>query len=417
MIEKITANPFFRNSAILFGGTMLANAINYLFHLLVGRMVSVEVYGEIESLTSLINIISVPAMTLTFIATRYASHSKATGNENESRVLFRYLNGKILKYGWPFFLVFLALLPQIRDFLKIESLWPIFLVWLMMVISIFSAIPGGILNGWQKFKSASWVGIWGALVKLVSAIVIIRLGFELSGAIGGFLLGVLASYLAAIFTLRFIFGSEKNTPPKKEDLVNFASIKKYALPVLIGSLSINILGNADMLLAKHNLDQITAGNYGALTIVSKIIFFATGVIATVLFSMSAEKDHRKEQTSRTLKMAFLGVFLTAGTATLIYYLFPQLILSLLFGDKYVASAGYLVWFAILVTFYSLANLFIQYLLSIKKTFPIYGMLIVSGIMAGGIFFFGHSIYAILEIAILSQILAVFWGLIYLKKYA
>lgn len=414
MIQKLKNNPFIFNSFILFGGSMLANALNYFFHLIVGRLVSVEIYGEIESLTSLINIISVPAMTLTFIATRYASHSKATQNPLESRLIFLYLTKKVLRYGLPFFVLALVLTPLVSGFLKIESYWPLVLIWILMFLSFFSSVNSGIINGWQKFKSSSLIGIWSALIKLLGAFLLIKLGFELSGAIGGFLLGALASYIASFWAIKFIF-RRKNLTEEKEGLIDLKSIRKYALPVLWGTLALNVLGNADMFLAKHNLDQITAGNYGALTIVSKIIFFATGVAATVLFSMSSEKNHRKESSLKTFRLASLAIFLISGSASIIYYFFPELVLGLLFGEKYLSATPYLFWFAILVSLYSFVNLLIQYLLSVQKTAPMYSMLAISLLMALALMFWGKSIYAILEIAILSQILAVFIGLFHLRE--
>jgi len=415
MLQKIKNNPFVLNSVILFGGTMLANILNYIFHLAVGRMVSVEIYGEIESLVSLINIISVPAMTLTFIATRYASHSKANQNPQESYLLFQYLNKKVFKFGTPLFILALLFTPFIARFMNIDSLLPFYFIWIMMFFSFFSAVVTGLINGWQKFKRASLIGIIGTASKLFFAIILIKIGFALNGAIGSFLLGALASYIAALLSLKFIFKFKNDSKESQETIINFSSIKKYALPTFFGALAINILGNVDMILAKHNLDDLSAGHYGALTIVSKIIFFATGVIATVLFSMASEESHKKINSQKTFRLATFVIFLVSGTATLIYYLFPKLVLFLLFGNKYFAVSHFLVWFAILVSLYSFVNLITQYLLSIQKTKPMYGLLAISLIMALALLFLGKNIYDILKIGILFQILAIIWGMFFVIK--
>ena len=57
----------------------------------------------------------------------------------------------------------------------------------------------------------------------------------------------------------------------------FHRFKSYVFPAFAGMLAINLLGNIDMILAKHNLDSVLAGGYGALNVISKIIFFVTGV--------------------------------------------------------------------------------------------------------------------------------------------
>src|SRR3989338_5480931 len=98
-------NIFVRNSAILFGGTMVVNVLNYIFHLIVGRMVSPSAYGEIESLVSLLAIISVPASTLTLVATKYAADMKAAGNFRGTYALSKYLTARVFLYGIPLLLI------------------------------------------------------------------------------------------------------------------------------------------------------------------------------------------------------------------------------------------------------------------------------------------------------------------------
>lgn len=419
MIQKIRNNAFAMNSAILFGGTMIASILNYFFHLIIGRMVSVEIYGEIESITSLINILAVPAMTLAFIATKYAAHSKADKNPYESREIMTYLHKKVFKYGLPIFALALLATPLVKNFININSNIPVIFLWIMMLLSFLSAVASGTLNGWQKFKKTSVIGIIATTAKVFAAIIFLKLGFELSGAIGGFLVGALASYIGSLTALKFILKAKKDPQFNDAPPINFASIKKYALPTLLGTLALNILGNADMVLAKHNLDAISAGQYGALTIVSKIIFFATGIIATVLFSMSSEKSHQKGDSSKIFKHAAFLMLFVSILAIAFYFIFPNFVIQTLFGNKYVDSSMYLGWFAILVVLYSFVNLFIQYFLSIHKTRVVYGEIAISLTMIPFILLAGRSIYAILGITIVAQILALGWGIFYLyrKKYA
>lgn len=415
MIKRIKNNAFAMNSLILFSGTMFGNVLNYLFHLFIGRMVSVEIYGEIESLVSLINIISVPAMTLAMVATKYAACSKADCDAGESKEIMKYLNKKILKYGLPLFVLALIATPYAREFMNIESNLPIIFIWIMMLLSFFGAVTGGILTGWQKFKDSSWVGIWGAIVKLVGAVILIKLGFALNGAIGSFLLGGVASYIASILMLKFIIRAENKKDGDLKKKFDTAELKKYILPAFAATLTITILGNVDMVLAKHNLDAVTAGQYGALTIVSKIIFFATGVIGTVLFSMSAEDSHKKNNPLLIFRNASYLMLFVAVSASIIYFIFPELVLSILFGNKYATVAGYLGWFAVLVTLYSFVNLIMQYLMSIHQTNNVYIMLAIAILAAVLVMFIGNSISAILWIMVIAQIVAILIGMFYILK--
>jgi O-antigen/teichoic acid export membrane protein len=410
MINKIKNNPFAVNSIILFSGSMLGNVLNYIFHLVVGRMVSVEIYGEVESLVSLITIVSVPAMTLGMIATKYSACSKADNDRRSSHDLMVYLNKKVFIYGIPIFAVAMFATPFFKEFLNISENMPLIIIWLMMFLALLGSINNGILLGWQKFKDASWIGVLGAIVKLISAIILIKLGFVLSGAVGSFAIGALASYIASIFTLRFILREKR---AGDQNSIDFRSVKKYVVPALIGNLAISILGNADMVLAKHNLDPLLAGQYGALTIVSKIIFFATGVIATVLFTMSAEGNHRKNNSRAILVQASALMLLVSTVAIAFYFAFPKFILSLLFGNKYSSVALYLGFFAVVVSLFSFVNLFLQYLLSIHRTKIANWLLSIAILEVVFVMFLGKSISAIIALVALIQVLAIITCFVFL----
>lgn len=413
MIGRIKNNAFARNSLILFAGSMVANLLSYVFHLMIGRMVSVETYGAAQSLNSLMSIIMVPGVTIAMVATKFSAHSRAEDNKRETFEIFKYLNKKMAVYGLPVFLLIILLTPFIADFLNIDETIPLILLWLMMFLSFFSSIASGILSGWQKFRKVSWAGVWGAVVKLVSGIILVKVGFELSGIIGAFFLASLVSYLAMILALKFIFAEKNQSKEVHEEAFDFAPLKKFILPVFVGNLAMNILGNADMVLAKHSLDATLAGQYGALTIVAKIIFFVMGVIPSVLFSMSSESHHKKGDTLGILRNASLIMAFVSICSLAAYFLFPNFILKLLFGFKYDAVAPFLGYFAIVVVLYAFASLLFQYLFSIHKTRSAWAFLAISLGMVFVILLLGKSLPVILAIAGVSQILAILAGLYFL----
>ena len=414
-LKNIRNNSFARNSLILFAGSIVGNILNYFFHLYVGRMVSPEIYGEFESLNALLVIIAVPAAALTMLATKYSAHAKAENDTHQTFKLLSFLNKKVFIFILPIFVIAIFLTPEVAKFLKIESNFAIILFWLLMFLSFIGAVNGGIMTGWQKFKDASWIGILGALVKLISVIILLKIGLSLEGIVGSFFLGSLFTYLATFYALRFIFKRNTNTDKNAAAKIDFKSMKAYILPVLFGNLALNIFGNIDMVLAKHNLAPDLAGQYGALTIVSKIIFFGTGIVATILFTMAAERNHQERD---SFKLFTYAAFLVLGLslfATFIYFIAPKFILSILFGSRYSLVSHYLVWFAVLVTLFSLVNLIAQYLLSIHETKFVYLYLVIAVVASTGVLVAGNTISAILWIMITAQSTALVSGLFFLKK--
>ncbi|MEI8343872.1 MAG: oligosaccharide flippase family protein [Candidatus Moraniibacteriota bacterium] len=400
---------FAKNSAILFAGSLTASLLNYVFHLVIGRQVSVAVYGQAESLISLIAIISVPAATLTMVATKYGAACKADDNSHGSREILTYLNKKVLKFGLPIFLVAVMLTPVIGKFLHVENNLLLIMVWLAMYVSFFNAVNTGLLNGWQKFKEANFASVATTVVKLLFGVGLVALGFALGGIIGSLLISTVAGYGVTLWYLKASLTQKAGLETHCEKTVDFKALRKFVAPVFVGNLAITILGYGDMVLAKHNLSELAAGQYGALTVTSKVIFFATGVIAGVLFSMSAENNHKGNSSHHFLNLALLLVLGASLFATLIYFLFPALVLSVLFGNKYQVVAPYLGWFAIVVTLYCLSNLIFQYLLSIHQTKVSYALLAIAVATLVAFELGGKSITGMLIINIISQTAAIVVG--------
>lgn len=409
---------FVKHSLILFSGTILVNFFNYIFHFVIGRMVDVEIYGEAESLISLVAIISVFSATLAMIATKYSAACKAENDKEGGRQIRSYLNRKIFKFGLPIFFVSVLLTPIVGNFLNIENNFALILIWITMLLSFFSAVNSGILSGWQKFRYISLAGILGAAVKLISGIILVKIGFALNGIVGSFVLASFVSYFAYVAVIRLVVLKKKNTDTIAENKpasFDFGEIKKFILPVFVGNLAITLMCNMDMVLAKHNLDAIAAGQYGALNVASKIIYFVTGIVASVLFSMSSESNHKGDSAKPLMKIGLVLVFFAGTFATVIYFFYPKLVLGILYGSKYYGVAPYLVWFAIAVSLFSVANVIFQYLLSIHKTKISYAFIAIALVSSGLIFLYGSSISAIINIVIFMQFVAILAGLFFVSR--
>lgn len=58
-ISRIIKDRFIKTSLFFFIATMVSNVFNYLFQITMGRMLSVEKYGEMNSLFSIIMLLTI----------------------------------------------------------------------------------------------------------------------------------------------------------------------------------------------------------------------------------------------------------------------------------------------------------------------------------------------------------------------
>ena len=67
----IKERTFEKNSIILFVLMMAANVSNYLFQIIVGNLMTVEDYGTVNAVLSLIQVMAIPNTIITLISARY----------------------------------------------------------------------------------------------------------------------------------------------------------------------------------------------------------------------------------------------------------------------------------------------------------------------------------------------------------
>jgi O-antigen/teichoic acid export membrane protein len=307
----------------------------------------------------------------------------------------------------------ILLTPLVKWFLNIETGVAIILLWGAMFISFLSAVTIGLLSGWQRFADVNIINISSTVIKFVGAVGLVYLGFGASGAVGGLVLAALIGYGISWWLLRPLLGPSESETSELHDDTLTQSVKGYVLPAFFGTLSMAIFGNADMIFAKHHLDGAMTGEYGALSVVAKTIFFVTGVITTVLFAMSAEHEGDRAKSQATFRLAMALTILVAGGATIIFALFPSVVVGTLFGEKYLAVSPLLGWFALAAALYSLASLTMQYLLSLYETVITRYLLALASLEIVSLFFFGETLYAIIGITIVTQILALLLGIFFI----
>lgn len=422
IVTVLQESVFVRNSIVLFSGTMVMNVLNYGFHFLLGRLVEPEVYGAVQSLIALLAIISVPAAALGMVATKYAAIAKARDDQDFGWDLFSYLNKRIIKYGWPLVVGGLLLTPLVQSFLRIDDWFAISLLWVLSALTFFSSASIGILSGWQRFGSVNRANITTSSVKIFVGVVLAWLGFGLDGIIFGIVLAGVIGYIVSVRGLRFLRHPAEESEREKTESENvpfdFSSVRGYVGTAFMGTLGLVALGNIDIVLAKHSLAPEIAGVYGALVVVSKVIFFVTGVIASVLFAMSSEaveKNKNQPQNFSVFWMALALTTLISIVAVAIYFLVPNFVMSVFFGDKYLMAAPMLGWFGLVAGLYAVVNLILQQLLSMQVTFAAQWLLGIVVVESFAIFFFGSSIISIVSIVIGAQLIALFSGLVFIWK--
>ncbi len=354
-------NQLIAGSAVLFAGNMFANFGNYLYHLVMGRMLGPIDYGILASLISISYLLSIPMAALALVIVKYVSALRGQKKMTTVNYFFKWINRKVLFFGSICFLVYLIVSPWLASFLHLESNILLIIIGAVSFAGIFLSINQATLQGFLRFSWYAIVGIVNVAIKLILAMVLVYLGYRVLGATSAILTGMVISYAVAFFFIKKIIGTKKERKGFEGK-----EVFSYALPVFFSILAFTSLYTTDIILVRHFLPAQEAGFYAALATLGKIIFFASTPVVMVMFPMVSERHANGKKYSNLFKLSFGLVFLVCLAISGIYFLFPKLMINILYGSQYLLASHYLWLFAIFLSLYSFSYLLTNFYLSIKK---------------------------------------------------
>jgi O-antigen/teichoic acid export membrane protein len=415
-VKEFAKHPLISGSAVIFAGSFVANIVNYIFNLAMGRLLTVEEYGLLLSLSSVFILLGVFSSSYINIFTKFSAQYFAKDDKEGIRSLY--------KTGLPFIfisagillIVLLLFSSVISSFLHIsENILTIFISFAVF-FSFISAMPNGILQGKMRFLTLSALNILATLLKLLSAVILILVGFHVFGAVGGIVIGSMIVPLVGFFLIyRYLPSSNK----KYEDLTeefkkNFI---KYSLTTFLATIGLTLLSNTDIILVRHFMSAETSGHYAALSLMGKAIFYFTSPINFVFFPLIAQKKEKMERLFHTVLLTVGLIMIASIGLSFIYFVFPNLVLKIFFpSPEYHVLAGYLGIYSLYILMFSLMSIFYNFFLSIGRT-EIYKLTIIGGIVQIALIsIFHNSLFQIIGSLFFVSTLLLFFFLMYYLKY-
>lgn len=365
IVASILNNGLFKGSFLILTASMFGNVINYLYHLLMGRMLGPIDYGILASLISLSYILGIPSGALNLVIVKFVSSFQ------KDKFLIRRFHQKLMTIVTRvvFFgsLVLLLVSPLIAKFLHLTSWVQVFWVSVSGLIGFCTLVNSATLYGLMKFSLISLYSVLSVSIRLVLTVFLVFIGWKVFGATLAFFLTAITGFLItrSMVIKHLNFKAEKkNIETKgftKKEIIN------YSIPVFFSTLAFTSLYTTDIVLVKHFLSPIEAGYYASLATLGKIVFFASSPIASVMFPMVSKAFEEKKSYKKISTIGLLAILTISIGVIAVYLLAPKLMISLLYGKEYLSVAKYLPLFAVFIGFYSISSALSQFFLSIKKT--------------------------------------------------
>ena len=357
-------DDFWRHNAVLFGGTLAVGAVNYLYYPVLGRLLPVADFGEVQVVVSLFLQVGVLLAALNVVVVNISATQTARPARDD--LLGELERLSLVGLGVVLLLGGLAL-PALQGFLHIDSPWPFVALLLAVLLSTPLVFRTAYLQGIKDFTGASLSGIAGAVTKLAASALLVIAGFGVTGAVAGL---VVAQGLT--FAVVYYRAKRRGYAPglhllrrRAPNLKLLAPQLRYGALVLSVTLVTTLLYSADILVVKHYFSAAEAGLYAGVAVVARSIFFLTASIGGVLLpSIKAANPPGLNRQVLSRSFALLG--LIGGGAALLMSLAPGRLVALLVGAKYQPEAALLPPLAWAILLISAVNLGLYYFLALRR---------------------------------------------------
>ena len=360
ILSQLRQNIFVQGGILLMVVNVITGLMNYVFNVLVGRLLGPEGYAEIAATFSYMVILSIPVgIVITLLIQKIGEAEKPL---EYSASIYEWLR-EICRTYWFLFLIpmiFIPFMPWVTNVTPFAA----YIIIPIVMPSAATAFYDGVYQGLHLFWRYSISNIMSTILRLMGA-ALLYVRKELA-----IVLGFIS--LATIF--RFIFFHVllnkkykelgKNIIPKK---ITFSKLLKdkqlWYTSILTATLG--LINNVDIIAVKKLFDAEQAGYYSAWAQYAKIILYLLAPLVSILYIFFSNNKQRIYH-----QIVFITSFLVLiaiGVATnLGYGFYGKKLIFMLFGKEFYPINTYLEWAAYYGTGYVMMMVMSFYFLARKS---------------------------------------------------
>ncbi|SFD04530.1 oligosaccharide flippase family protein [Algibacter pectinivorans] len=388
--KKITPEQLFMLSVLAVNGG------NYLYNLILGRILGPAQFADAAVLITFLLVLSFAAMTFQLVTAKFSVLF-----ENE---VFKSFISKIYKNALLVGLLMGGLIvvfaSQLQSLFNTSSSNMFVVFGCGVPLYFLMSVNRGVFQGKKAFKSLSITYQGEMLSRLIITLGLILI-FDIRSSVV-IAVGIFASFIFGLIPFKF-----PTLIPKQALHLNKThakDIRSFFIITAFYELTQIIINNSDILLVKHYFESYEAGLYASLALIGRIVYFIAWMFVMLLLPTVVQlKKDGKETASILFK--YVGYIAAISiTIILVCLSFPETIITLLFGNSYIAMAPLLWKYAIATSMFAISNIFAYYYLSLDKYIPV----VISGVFGmlqmGLVMFYHDSLEQVVHMQIIAMLL-------------
>jgi O-antigen/teichoic acid export membrane protein len=299
---------------------------NFLFHVVVSRLLGPDRYGALGALLTLVLVLSVP------LAALQAAVTRAVALRQGQPVALRQMLLKATVGSLAAMVLLVAFSPVIAGYLHLSSPVPVIVLATLIPPTALASVLQGMLIGKLRFTPVAIALVVGGAARLIFGAVLVEAGAGVTGA-------MLAGTIAAFVTLGIVAW------PLHHEMTSSSRSLPRLMPMSDGLAALLAVGGywvfagADTFLVRHLMAAHPAGLYAAAATGSRIALFAPAAFVMLVFPRFAATRGRGQSARRLLLFSLalvtlMGVLVGGAIVEL-----PGPLIRILFGKGFSGSAG------------------------------------------------------------------------------
>ena len=322
----------------IFGGVI--GLINYLFNIFLARFTTEEIFAVYSTAIGAIYLIQIPATSIQNILTKYVGQTKK-GNISKLRI-DSIINFGVIGLILSFIFYYSSSLFTNNMESSIQLILPLSIT---LLLAFLSSISKGILLGKEKIVTVNLILLAETVLKFGMGYIAIKMGGNIQLLI---LANALPAFLSLLITLPFIKSPKTH---KKKIKINYKELFLMIVSLFLLSTPYTL----DLIL----VPEIYKAEYGALSLIGKVVYFAAITVSSVMFARLSNEKKKKEDLKvlciTSLLTAFIGIVLSIAL-----FFLKDLVVDLAFGGKYNSISIYFVVFGLMMTVYAVVYMFANF---------------------------------------------------------
>lgn len=361
ILKKISSEQLFMLSVLIVNGG------NYLYNLLLGRILGPEKFSDAAILVTFLLVLSFIAMTFQLVTAKFSVLF-------EGKVFSDFIS-LVYKRALLFSLLCAVLIvlfsEQLQSFFNTSTSMMFVIFGLGVPFYFLMSVNRGIFQGKNELSSLS-ITYQTEMVSrlLITFALLYLLNIDSSLLIA---LGIFCSFIFGLIPFKKQFFSIR----KKIELgfKNKKLVRNFFIITAFYELTQIIINNSDILLVKHYFNSYDAGLYASLALIGRIVYFIAWMFVMLLLPEVVKLNKEGKSTLPILLKYVVYIALISGSIIVSCSFFPKQIIFILFGENYLPIASLLWKYALATGVFAISNIFAYYFLSLDKYIPV----VLSGI--------------------------------------